>query len=54
VATKVNCEPSTVKNKGGGTWTAWCTAYYTDGTSATGYGTVDTSQGKVTFEPSGN
>jgi hypothetical protein len=54
VATKVDCEKSTVKNKGGGTWTSWCTVYYSDGTSATGYGTVDTSQNKVTFEPSGD
>ena len=54
VATKVDCKPSTVKNEGSGNWTARCTAYYSDGTSAEGYGTVDTSQDKVTFEPDGD
>ena len=52
VATKVKCESSTVKNEGNGNYTAWCTVDYSDGTSVEGYGNVDTSQNKVTFQPS--
>ncbi len=52
VATKVKCENSTVKNEGNGNYTAWCTVDYSDGTSVEGYGNVDTSQNKVTFQPS--
>ena len=51
VATKVHCYESTVKNQGNGTWTASCTVTYSDGSTADGTGTVDTSQDKVTFEP---
>ena len=51
VATKVHCYESTVKDQGNGTWTASCMVTYSDGSTADGTGTVDTSQDKVTFEP---
>jgi len=54
VATKVHCYESTVKNQGNGNWTASCTVTYSDGSTAEGTGTVDTSQGKVAFEPEGD
>jgi len=54
VITSATCDPSTVTGNGSGTWTATCTATYSDGSTATGYGTLDTSQNEVTFEPSGS
>jgi hypothetical protein len=51
VATKVKCSPSTVKDEGNGNWDARCTVWYSDHTSATGYGSVDTEQNKVLFSP---
>jgi hypothetical protein len=53
VFTKMNCDPSSVKEPSSGTYTENCTAAYSDGTTASGTGTVDTSQNETTFTPSG-
>ena len=53
VLTKMKCDPASVKEPSSGTYTENCTATYSDGTVATGTGTVDTSQNEVTFTPSG-
>ena len=51
--TKMKCDSASVKEPSSGTYTENCTATYSDGTVATGTGTVDTSQNEVTFTPSG-
>lgn len=49
VVTKVVCQPSTVKNDGGGIYSATCTVTHSDGTVNSGTGTVETKQGNITF-----
>jgi hypothetical protein len=51
VFTKVTCSPSSLANVGSGTLRADCTADYSDGTHASGYGTLNTQQNMVDFEP---
>ena len=51
--TKMKCDPSNVKRPSSGTYTENCAVTYSDGTSLSGTGTVDTSQNEVTFAPSG-
>lgn len=51
VFTKVTCKASSVKRDAGDTYTARCTAIYSDGSEWSGYGSLLTSQDQVTFEP---
>jgi hypothetical protein len=52
VITQVACKPASVRHDAAGnTWTADCTATYSDGARRSGYGTVVAGRGKVTFEP---
>jgi hypothetical protein len=53
VFTRVTCSPSSLTDVGSGTWRADCTAHYSDGSTATGYGTLDTATNLVDFEPTG-
>jgi hypothetical protein len=48
---KTTCAVHTVKNDGGGNYTASCDVTYSDGEVWSGYGTVLTGQDKVSFEP---
>lgn len=51
VMTSLRCDPATVRHNQDGSWTASCTADYSDGSAATGYGNLVPSQHQVTFEP---
>jgi hypothetical protein len=51
VFTSVSCSPSSLTDVGSGTWRADCTAHYSDGTKAGGYGTLNVPQNLVDFEP---
>jgi hypothetical protein len=53
VVTKASCQPSTVKNDGGGNYTVTCDLTYSDGQQISGYVNLLPSQSKVTFEPAG-
>jgi hypothetical protein len=47
----ITCQPSTVKSDGNESWTATFTVGYSDGSTATGYGSLVQSEDKVYFEP---
>jgi hypothetical protein len=51
VITRAKCQPSTVTDNQGGTWTVHCTAWYSDGSEAAGDATLIPSQQKVAWEP---
>jgi hypothetical protein len=54
VITKVTCYKSTVVfHKAADTWSASCTATYSDGSSVSGTGNLLVSQQQVTFTPAG-
>jgi hypothetical protein len=51
VSTKAVCQQSTVKDDGNGIYAAVCTVTYSDGSTATGTGTLATQQKQVSFTP---
>jgi hypothetical protein len=51
VSTKAVCEQSTAKDDGNGIFAATCTVTYSDGSTATGTGTLETQQKQVSFSP---
>jgi hypothetical protein len=51
VITKAKCKASSVKDNQGGTYTAHCTAWYSDGSEAAGDATLITSSQKIAWEP---
>jgi hypothetical protein len=54
VITKAKCYKSTVSHHAAaGDWTVECTAYYSDGTSVSGYANLLLEKDKITFQPTG-
>lgn len=51
VFTKVACKAASVKHDAGNTYTASCTATYSDGSEYSGYGSLLAARDQVTFEP---
>lgn len=49
--TAMTCKPSTLKHNAGNTWTARCTATFSDGSEWSGFMTVLVAQDKVSWEP---
>jgi len=52
VITRAACEPSTVKQNAGDTWTVVCTATYSDGSQERGFANLLSDTDQITFEPS--
>ena len=53
VITGITCQPGTVRQNPGQTWTVACTATYSDGRVSNGLATIVVSEAKVTWEPTG-
>jgi hypothetical protein len=51
VFTAMDCDPSTIKQNAGDTWTVSCTASYSDGSKWRGYASIVVAQGNVEWEP---
>jgi len=51
VSTKAVCVPSSERDDGNGIYAATCTVTYSDGSTATGTGTLDLTQNQVSFAP---